>query len=303
MSTGTFAARAVDLAKLVKFSHSIFALPFALAGAWLAAAGAPRAATLGWIVLCAVAARTAAMAFNRLVDRDIDGRNPRTAARELPRGALAPKSVGALVALSATVFVLGAFALGSVPGWLSFPVLAVLLGYSYVKRFSALAHFVLGLALAVAPLGAWVAVRGAIEGPLAPVLWLALAVWTWVAGFDLIYACQDADFDRATGLHSLPARIGVRRALTLSRLLHVVTTAALVLVGSSAGLGPAYFGAVALVAALLAYEQSLVRASDLSRVDLAFFTVNGWVGVVLFLGLALDLALHAPTSLASGGGA
>lgn len=292
-----------DVLGLVKFSHSIFALPFALAGAWLAAAGVPRLATLGWIVLCAVAARTAAMGFNRLVDRDLDAANPRTAARELPRGALSPMAVGLLVVVSAAVFVAGAFQLGAVPGRLALPVLAVLLGYSYVKRFSALAHFVLGLALALAPLGAWVAVRGAIEGPLAPVLWLALAVWTWVAGFDLIYACQDADFDRAAGLHSVPARLGVPRALALSRVLHVVTIGALVGVGVTAELGAVYFAATALVAALLVYEQSLVRSSDLSRVDLAFFTVNGWVGVALFLGLALDLAVHTPSALVAGGGA
>jgi 4-hydroxybenzoate polyprenyltransferase len=288
---------------LVKFSHSIFALPFALAGAWLAAAGVPRLATLGWIVLCAVAARTAAMGFNRLVDRELDAANPRTAAREMPRGALSPAAVSMLVVASAAVFVFGAFQLGSVPGQLALPVLVVLLGYSYVKRFSALAHFVLGLALALAPLGAWVAVRGAIEGPLAPVLCLALAVWTWVAGFDLIYACQDAEFDRAAGLHSVPARIGVARALVLSRVLHVVTVAALVGVGATADLGAVYYGATVFVAALLVYEQSLVRAGDLSRVNLAFFTVNGWVGVALFLGLALDLALHTPSVLVAGGGA
>jgi 4-hydroxybenzoate polyprenyltransferase len=292
-----------DVLSLVKFSHSIFALPFALAGAWLAAAGVPRLATLGWIVLCSVAARTAAMGFNRLVDRHLDAANPRTAARELPRGALSPTAVLLLVLAASTVFVAGAFQLGPVPGWLAPPVLGVLLGYSYVKRFSALAHFVLGLALALAPLGAWVAVRGAIEGPMAPVLWLALAVWTWVAGFDLIYACQDADFDRAAGLHSVPARLGVRRALTLSRMLHVATVGALVGVGVSAQLGAVYFGATALVAGLLVYEQRLVRADDLSRVNLAFFTVNGWVGVALFLGLALDLALHTPSALTAGGAA
>ncbi|MEZ6016634.1 MAG: UbiA-like polyprenyltransferase [Planctomycetota bacterium] len=288
---------------LVKFSHSIFALPFALAGAWLAAAGPPRLATLGWIVLAAVAARTAAMAFNRLVDRHIDAANPRTVGRELPRGAMRPAAVGALVLVAAGVFIGAAFALGPVPGWLAPPVLVVLLGYSYVKRFSAAAHFVLGLALALAPLGAWVAVRGAIEGPLAPVLWLALAVWTWVAGFDLIYACQDVDFDRARGLHSVPARLGVQRALALSRALHVVTVVALTLVGLSAGLGAVYFGAVAFVAALLVYEQRLVQPDDFSRVDLAFFTVNGWVGVALFLGLAVDLALHVPGRLAPAGSA
>jgi len=287
---------------LVKFSHSVFALPFALAGAWLAAGGPPRVITLVWIVWCAVAARTAAMAFNRLVDRELDAANPRTAQRELPRGALAPKTVVLLVCAASAAFIGGAFALGPIPGRLALPVLVVLLGYSYVKRFSAAAHFVLGLALALAPVGAWVAVRGDLEPPLAPVLWLALAVWTWVAGFDLIYACQDVDFDRARGLHSLPARVGIARALGFARLLHVATTACLALVGISAGLGAVYFAAVVLVAALLTYEQSLVRSDDLSRVDLAFFTVNGWVGVALFLGLAVDLAVRVPGSLMPGGG-
>lgn len=298
MSGATVVAQ--DVLRLVKFSHSVFALPFALAGAWLAAGGVPRWATLGWIVLCAVAARTAAMAFNRLVDRDVDALNPRTRGRELPRGVLSIGLVAALVAASAGVFIAGAFALGPLPGRLSVPVLAVLLGYSYVKRFSALAHFVLGFALALAPLGAWVAVRGTLDGPLAPVLWLALAVWAWVAGFDLIYACQDAAFDRERGLHSLPAKLGIARALVVSRVLHVVTVAALVAAGVAAGLGAAYFGAVALVAALLVAEQRLVRADDLSRVDAAFFTVNGWVGVALFVGLAIDLALRAPVGSVGG---
>jgi 4-hydroxybenzoate polyprenyltransferase len=276
-----------DVLGLVKFSHSIFALPFALAGAWLAAAGVPRLATLGWIVLCAVAARTAAMGFNRLVDRDLDAANPRTAARELPRGALSPTAVVLLVLGSAAVFVAGAFQLGTVPGSLAPPVLAVLLGYSYVKRFSALAHFVLGLALALAPLGAWVAVRGAIEGPLAPVLCLALAVWTWVAGFDLIYACQDVEFDRGASLFSIPARWGVPTALRISAISHLLTVICLFALWQFAAMGPIFLCGVIAVAILLAYEHRLVRPDDLTRVNAAFFNVNAVISIGLFVvGLA-----------------
>ena len=277
--------------RLVLFRHSIFALPFALQGAWLAGRGAPPARTLGLIVVCAVAARTAAMGFNRLADRRLDERNPRTRARELPTGRLRPAQVGALVALASAVFVAGAFALNPLCGQLSFPVLAVLLGYSFTKRFTWAAHGALGLALALAPLGAWLAVRGELSGDLAPPLLLAAAVLAWVAGFDLIYACQDVDFDRAEGLHSVPARFGIARALQASRALHVATVLLLIAVWARAELGGVFLGTIALAGVLLAWEHRLVSADDLSRVDMAFFTVNGWVGVVLFLGLALDLAL------------
>lgn len=273
---------------LVKFSHSIFALPFALQGAWLAAGGVPSAWHLTWIVVAAVAARTAAMAFNRLVDRHLDAANPRTRVRELPSGELTVGQVRGLVLVSTLAFIGAAFTLNELAGWLSLPVLVVLCGYSYVKRFSFLAHLVLGLALALAPLGAWVAIRGQVDGEILPVLLLAAAVWTWVAGFDLIYACQDAEHDRAAGLHSIPARFGVARALGLARLLHVVTVALLAAFTLSAGLGWIYWASVAGAAALLAWEHSLVAPDDLSRVDVAFFTLNGWVGVALFGGLVLD---------------
>lgn len=278
---------------LVRFSHSVFALPFALCGAWLAAGGPPGWRVAGLVVACAVAARTAAMGFNRLVDRAIDADNPRTRGREIPAGKLGVGAVRALVAFASLAFVALSFALNPLAGWLSAPVLLVLLGYSYVKRVSSSAHLVLGLALGLAPLGAWVAVRGAIEPDVTPVLWLALAVLTWVAGFDLIYACQDAEFDRRTGLHSIPARFGVARALQISSALHVATVGALFLVGTSAGLGLAWWIALVVAAALLAWQHRLVAPHDLSRVDLAFFTLNGWVGVGLFAGLALDRALAA----------
>lgn len=281
---------------MVKFSHSVFALPFALMGAWLASGGLPRWRSLGLIVVAAVAARTAAMAFNRLVDRDIDADNPRTAVRELPSGALSPSYAAGLVALSSAIFVLAAYLLNPLSAALSPLVLLVLLGYSLVKRFSSLVHFVLGIALGLAPLGAWIAVRGNFEGDLAIPLLLFGAVWTWVAGFDVIYSCQDAAFDASRGLHSLPAKLGIARALVVSRLLHALTVLALVALGVRADLGAVYFGAAALAALLLVWEQSLVKADDLSRVDVAFFTVNGWVGIALFVGLAVDMAI-------AGGGA
>lgn len=284
-------SRVRDWLSLVRFSHSVFALPFALQGAWLAAGGVPRARVLALVVACAVTARTAAMGFNRLVDRRIDAANPRTRGRELPAGTLSPASVGLLVVLASALFVACAALLNPLAGALSLPVLLVLLGYSYFKRFSWLAHLVLGLALGLAPLGAWVAVRGSVGSDVVPVLWLALAVTTWVAGFDLVYACQDAEFDRGAGLHSVPARFGIARALALSSLLHVVTVGSLAMVGVTAELSFVWWGALVLTALLLAWEHSLVSARDLSRVDVAFFTINGWIGVGLFLGLALDRGL------------
>lgn len=293
-------ARVVHYVSLVKFSHSVFALPFALQGAWLARRGAPPLATLAWIVACAVAARTAAMGFNRLVDRDVDARNPRTRVRELPSGVLTPGAVTLLVALASAAFVFAAFRLSALCGWLAAPVLAVLFAYSYFKRFSWTAHFALGLALALAPLGAWLAVHGTWpdageRASLAAVLALSVAVLAWVAGFDLIYACQDAEFDAREGLHSVPARFGVARALQLSSAAHAVTIVALVFVGWSAGLGVAWWCAVALAALLLVWEHLLVKPHDLSRVNVAFFTLNGWIGIGLFAGLALDLWLAQGT--------
>lgn len=284
-------ARIAQYLSLVRFSHSVFALPFALQGAWLAGRGRPAWGTLAWIVACAVAARTSAMGFNRLVDADVDARNPRTARRELPSGALGKRAVALLVLVASAAFVLAAFQLNTLCGWLSLPVLAVLLAYSAFKRFSWTAHLVLGLALGLAPPAAWLAVRGEITRDVVPVLVLALAVLTWVAGFDLIYACQDAEFDRSAGLHSIPARFGIARALHVSGALHVVTVAALLAVGWLAGLGWVWWSSVGLAALLLVWEHRLVAPNDLSRVDAAFFTINGWIGVGLFVGLVADLWL------------
>jgi 4-hydroxybenzoate polyprenyltransferase len=279
--------------RLVAWRHSVFALPFALQGAWLAAGGRPQWRTLALVVVCAVAARTAAMAFNRLVDRRIDARNPRTRERELPAGRLSAAQVSVLTTVASAAFVGGAAALNPLCGWLSLPVLAVVLGYSLTKRFTWAAHGFLGLALALAPLGAWLAVRGDFRGDLAQPLVLAGAVLTWVAGFDLIYACQDREFDRAERLHSVPARFGVAAALGSARVLHALTIALLALLWLRADLSLIYLAAVAVAGALLVWEHRLVAPDDLSRIDMAFFTLNGWIGVLLFVGLVLDFAWRA----------
>ena len=230
------------------------------------------------------------MGFNRFTDRELDAANPRTAQRELPRGVIRPGPVLVLVVLSGAAFVGLAFALNAACGWLSLPVLTLLLFYSTVKRFSWLAHVVLGACLAIAPLGGWLAVTGDFRGDLWIPLSLAFAVTTWVAGFDLIYACQDAEFDRERGLHSIPARFGVSAALRTSSLLHVATIGGMVFSGWRAGLGLAYWIALAVAGMLLVWQHRLVRPGDLSRVDLAFFTLNGWVSLGLFAGIAVDLA-------------
>lgn len=279
----TLLARAGTYSRMIKLSHSVFALPFALASAILAAKGTglePR--TLLWIVVAMVGARSAAMGFNRLADQAIDARNPRTAGRELPKGVLSRAEVGAFVGLSAAALVFAAAMLNPLCLKLSPIALVIVLGYSFTKRFTALSHVVLGLALAIAPVGAWVAVRGQFDLP--PVV-LGLAVLLWVAGFDTIYSCQDAAFDREAGLHSLPARLGVRRALALARVFHVAAVGLLLALYPLVPLHPLYLGGVALVAVLLGYEHSLVRHDDLSRVDAAFFTVNGWIGVAYLAGV------------------
>jgi 4-hydroxybenzoate polyprenyltransferase len=264
---------------MIRFSHSVFALPFALTAAALAAQG--RGITSGqvlWIVVAMVAARSAAMGFNRLADRALDAQNARTARRELPRGILGPREVAVFVVLSAVGFVLAAAMLNPLCLALSPLALAIVLGYSYTKRFTSASHLVLGLALAVAPVGAWLAVRGRFGLP--PVI-LGLAVLFWVAGFDTIYACQDVAFDRERGLHSLPARLGVERSLEVARGMHVLSVLLLLLLFGVAPLHPVYLAGVLGVAALLAWEHSLVRPDDLSRVMPAF-NLNGWVSLGYF---------------------
>jgi 4-hydroxybenzoate polyprenyltransferase len=264
---------------MIKLSHSVFALPFALAAAFLAAGGAPSPRQVLWILVAMVGARRAAMGFNRLADHDLDARNPRTAARELPTGRLTRREVWAFVAVSALALVAAAAMLNPLCLALSPVALLVVFGYSYTKRFTTLSHLFLGLALAIAPVGAWLAVRGDFAWP--PLV-LGLAVLMWVAGFDTIYACQDAAHDRAVGLRSLPARWGVRRALVIARVLHAAAVGLLAGIYALEPLHPVYLAGVATLAGLLAYEHSLVRHDDLSRVNAAFFTVNGWISIGYF---------------------
>lgn len=280
--------RAVVFGRMIKFSHSVFALPFALTSAFLAGGFGVRPGQLGWILLAMVGARSAAMGFNRLVDHEIDARNPRTAGRELPRGVLSRAEVWAFVVASSAALVLAAGMLNPLCLALSPVALAIVFGYSYAKRFTTLSHLFLGLALGVAPVGAWLAIRGRLD--IVPVV-LALAVVTWVAGFDTIYSCQDVDFDRQHGLFSLPARWGVARALGIARGLHATTVVLLASLYGLTPLHPVYLAGVAGVAVLLVYEHSLVRPDDLRRVDAAFFTVNGWIGVGYFLCTVLARSL------------
>jgi 4-hydroxybenzoate polyprenyltransferase len=279
-------ARLGTYASFVRFSHSVFALPFALVGALLASRVAPVTWThLAWIVACMVSARSAAMGFNRLVDATFDGRNPRTAMRELPRGLLSRREGAVFVIVWALVFVGCAGQLGRLPFLLSPIALVVVFWYSLAKRFTVYTQLFLGLAMAVAPVGAWIA-AGA---PMGVTPWLlGLAIGAWVAGFDVLYACQDLEFDRREGLRSIPVRFGVERSLTISRAMHVGTVVALAAVGRVAGLGPVYLAGVALVAGLLAYEQSLVRADDLSQVKRAF-DLNGWVGMIYLAATVADV--------------
>lgn len=278
--------RMQQVGSLVRFSHTIFALPFALAAVVLAVPhGQVTVARVALIVFCVAMARTAAMAFNRLIDRDIDAKNPRTQSRELPRGLLSPGFVRALVLGSCIAFVLGAAALGRLPLLLSPVALGLALGYSYVKRFSSLCHLVLGAAIALAPGGAWIAVGAEVTA--APWL-LVLSVATWVGGFDILYSLQDQAFDQGEGLHSIPARLGVVGALWVSGLLHVLTSAGLVAVGLLLARGPAYYAGCGLISVILAYEHIIVKPSDLSRIDRAFFDLNGYVSVGFLLCVLAD---------------
>jgi 4-hydroxybenzoate polyprenyltransferase len=273
-------------ASFVRFSHSVFALPFALAGALLASRHvAVTWPTIGWILVAMVSARSAAMGFNRIVDARMDALNPRTAMREIPRGAMSRREAVAFVAVASVVFVYAASRLNPVCLALSPVALAIVFWYSLAKRYTTWTQLFLGLAMAVAPVGGWLAVGG--RGGWEPWL-LALAIGTWVGGFDVLYACQDLEFDRAHGLRSIPVRFGVPTSLAISRLMHVVAVASFVALAFVAPLGTIYLVGVALVAALLVYEQSLVRADDLSQVKRAF-DLNGYVGILYLLVLVASL--------------
>ena len=271
----------------IRFSHSVFALPFALTGALLAWQAAPFAwRQILWVVVAMVSARSAAMGFNRLVDARMDALNPRTAAREIPTGALSRREATVFVVLASLIFMFAATQLNPLCGLLSPVALLIVFWYSLAKRYTSYTQAFLGLSMAVAPVGGWLAAGGGIA---APQPWLlGLAIGLWVGGFDILYACQDVEFDRAHGLKSIPARFGVARSLGISRAMHVATIAVMAALGVLAALGPVYFAGVALVAGLLAYEQSLVSEHDLSQVKRAF-DLNGWVGILYFAATGIAL--------------
>jgi len=277
--------------EMIKFEHSVFALPFALTGALLAFRESHFDARgfgykLLWIALAMVGARSAAMAFNRILDADIDARNPRTRMRHIPAGILSVRFTWGFVIASVFVFLLAARALNPLCFKLAPVALAVVFFYSFTKRFTTFSHLILGFSLGIAPAAAWIAVRGSLD---TRILWLTAAVMFWTAGFDIIYSCQDYEFDTQTGLFSLPRRFGMAGALWIARLFHVAMIACLVLLSASFGLGALSWAGIAAIVLLLLYEHSLVKADDLSRVDAAFFTVNGYVSVLFFLFWAADI--------------
>jgi 4-hydroxybenzoate polyprenyltransferase len=276
---------------MIKFEHSVFALPFALTGALLAwrDEGFTRDglwSKLVWIVVAMVAARSVAMAFNRVLDADIDGRNPRTRMRHLPAGILSRRFAWGFIAAWAFVFIFAARELNSLCFHLAPLALGIPMFYSFTKRFTSLSHVVLGFSLGIAPAAAWIAVRGSLDPRI---LWLTAAVTLWTAGFDIIYACQDYAFDVQSGLYSIPKQFGIAGALWISRLLHVGMLVCLLALVRSFALGPVALAGVAAVAGLLLWEHRLVRANDLSRIDAAFFTMNGYVSVIFFVFWATDI--------------
>jgi len=277
--------------EMIKFEHSVFALPFALTGALLAFREnhLPPGAFGGkliWIIVAMVSARSAAMAFNRILDASIDARNPRTRMRHIPAGSLSAGFAWGFIAVSALVFLAAARALNPLCFKLAPAALALVFFYSYTKRFTAFSHLVLGLSLGVAPAAAWIGVSGALDPRI---LWLTAAVTFWTAGFDVIYSCQDFEFDRSAGLYSLPRRFGIAGALWIARLFHLAMIACLVALAAGFQLGWLSLAGIGAVVLLLLYEHSLVKADDLSRVNAAFFTVNGYVSVLFFLFWAADI--------------
>jgi 4-hydroxybenzoate polyprenyltransferase len=285
---GFFRSVGVTL-EMIKWEHSVFALPFALTGAMLAAGGLPRPMQLVWIIVCMVAARSAAMAFNRWADARLDAENPRTRIRAIPAGLLSRTFVGGFTVVMAAIFILAAAQLNRLTLELSPVALAVLFFYSYTKRFTRWSHLALGLALGIAPAAAWIAVAGSLDPRI---LILTVAVMFWVAGFDLLYACQDAAHDRANGLFSVPAAWGITAAFWIARLLHVLMLALLVWLVAAFHLGSFALAGVAVVAALLLYEHLIVSPGDLRRLNAAFFTMNGVISVVFFCFVAADLLMR-----------
>ena len=272
--------------EMIKFAHTVFALPFAFTAALLAARGLPTLYQAFWILMAMVGARTAAMGLNRLIDAEIDGENPRTSTRAIPAGLLGKGSVAFFIGLSVLLMMYAAYRLNPLCLYLSPVALFFLVLYSYCKRFTSLAHVVLGICLAGAPLGAWIAIRGTIE---LPAILLAVAVLFWVAGFDILYALQDMEFDSRRGLHSIPVRFGVAGSLWLARIFHLVMVLSLVALQLFGGLGPAFFIGLLLCLAMLGYEHWLLRNGDLAKLDAAFFNMNGYISITIFLFTFIDV--------------
>ncbi len=284
-ATTVYARRFVSL---VKFEHTVFALPFAYVGMILAVGAAPSFSLLFWITVAMVGARSLAMALNRLIDHEIDARNPRTAGRELPQGLLSPGQVALFAVLALIVFLVAVWQLDPIVRWLwPIPVAAFVL-YPYTKRFTWMCHFVLGASIGLSPLAAWLAAGSPMA--LAPVL-ISVAVALWVGGFDVLYGTMDIEIDRAQGLQSIPSRFGIARALTVTRIAHLAAVALLAWAGISLDLGPVYFLDLAVVAALLGYENAIIHPDDLSRLNTAFFTLNGVISVVFLAGVVADVIL------------
>jgi 4-hydroxybenzoate polyprenyltransferase len=274
--------------RMIKFSHSIFALPFAFTAALVAASGIPAPLKIFWIVVAMVGARSGAMGLNRLIDREIDSRNPRTANRELPKGLIGIGETVLFVLVSFGVMIIAAAMLNRLCLYLSPVAIAVLFLYSYTKRFTWLSHFVLGISISAAPLGAWVAVRGSFEPWIIP---LAVAVVFWLAGFDVLYALQDLDFDRKHGLYSIPKRFGIKRSLHLARIFHCVSFLLLVANGMFFDLGFFYWAGMSITAVLFIYEHSLIKESDLSKLDMAFLNMNGYISMTVFIFTLINYAV------------
>jgi 4-hydroxybenzoate polyprenyltransferase len=284
----TLFARVRVFLEMIKFSHTIFALPFAFTGAVLAARGVPTLSQAGWIICAMVGARTAAMGLNRVIDAEIDARNPRTSGRAIPAGLLGRGAVLVFIALSVLLMLFAARMLNPLCLYLSPVALGFIFLYSWCKRFTALAHVVLGICLAGAPLGAWIAIKG--EVPL-PAYFLALAVMSWVAGFDILYALQDLDFDRRSGLHSIPVKLGVTGSLWAARIFHLAACGFLAAVYLTLHLGPFYLAGLVATCAMLFYEHWILRGGGLDRLDAAFFNMNGYISVTIFVATLLDAVI------------
>ncbi len=283
--------RTVTFGRMIKFSHSVFALPFALVSGVIAWSVAR--VTFGWLdilllLVCMVSARTAAMGFNRIADRDIDAENPRTKNREIPSGKVEVREAVAFTIVACAVFIVASFSINTLVGFLSVPLLALLLGYSLTKRYTYAAHFVLGMCLGAAPIGVWFAMTGNFSWM--PVL-LGAGVTFWTAGFDIYYSCQDEEFDRARGLRSIPAKFGALWSIRLVRPIHLIAVLCYTLFGIVSGMGVVFYIGLTAITAILVYEAWLLRKGDLSRIDLAFFNLNGYVSIVFALATLIDVFL------------